>query len=102
MVLSFHRDTDQDLDGSDPDGSSRPRSSPPLPAAADGLDPEQEPLAQMHTGENVWISSVPQWLGVSSLGLMTGGARLWVTAVRGLLFGLWLLEGSSLPLLLGP
>ncbi|XP_072578192.1 mesoderm induction early response protein 2 isoform X1 [Vulpes vulpes] len=42
-------DTDQDLDGSDPDGAGRPRSSPPLPPAADGLASEQDPLARMHT-----------------------------------------------------
>ncbi|XP_008148948.2 mesoderm induction early response protein 2 [Eptesicus fuscus] len=41
-------DTDQDLDGSDPDGLARPRSSPPLPPAADGLSLEQDPLARMH------------------------------------------------------
>lgn len=53
MASSFHRDTDQDLDGSDPDSLARPRSSPPLPPAADGLGPEQDPLARMHIGENV-------------------------------------------------
>lgn len=53
MVPSFHRDIDQDLDGSDPDGLARPRSSPPLPPAADGLSPEQDPLARMHIGKNV-------------------------------------------------
>lgn len=47
-----HRDADQDLDGSDPDGAGRPRSSPPLPPAADGLASEQDPLARMHTGES--------------------------------------------------
>ncbi|XP_020939970.1 mesoderm induction early response protein 2 isoform X4 [Sus scrofa] len=40
-------DADQDLDGTDPDGPSRPRSSLPLPPA-NGLGPEQDPLAQMH------------------------------------------------------
>lgn len=53
MVPSFHRDTDQDLDGSDPDGLARPRSSPPLPPAADGLSLEQDPLARMHIGKNM-------------------------------------------------
>ncbi|KAB1259379.1 Mesoderm induction early response protein 2 [Camelus dromedarius] len=43
-------DVDQDLDGADPDGPGRPRSSPPLPAAADSLGPEQDPLARMHAG----------------------------------------------------
>lgn len=50
---SPHRDAEQDLDSSDPDGTGRPRSSPPLPPAADGLGSEQDPLARMHTGENV-------------------------------------------------
>lgn len=59
MVPSFHRDTDQDLDGSDPDGLARPRSSPPLPPAADSLGPEQDPLARMHIGENVgWVPAL--------------------------------------------
>nr|KAF6401775.1 MIER family member 2 [Rousettus aegyptiacus] len=42
-------DTDQDLDGSDHDGPGRPRSSPPLPPATDGLGPEEDPLPRMHT-----------------------------------------------------
>ncbi|XP_070478287.1 mesoderm induction early response protein 2 isoform X7 [Equus przewalskii] len=42
-------DADQDLDGGDPDGPGRPRSSLPLPPAADGLGPEPDPLAQMQT-----------------------------------------------------
>ncbi|XP_011373549.1 mesoderm induction early response protein 2 [Pteropus vampyrus] len=42
-------DADQDLDGSDHDGPGRPRSSPPLPPAADGLDPEEDTLSRMHT-----------------------------------------------------
>lgn len=49
-VPSFHRDADQDLDGSDPDGLARSRSSPPLPPATDGLNPEQDPLARMPIG----------------------------------------------------
>ncbi|XP_024595910.1 mesoderm induction early response protein 2 isoform X2 [Neophocaena asiaeorientalis asiaeorientalis] len=44
-------DADQDLDGGDPDGPGRPRSSPPLPlpATADGLGPERDPMARMRT-----------------------------------------------------
>ncbi|XP_004441519.1 PREDICTED: mesoderm induction early response protein 2 [Ceratotherium simum simum] len=42
-------DAEQDLDSSDPDGPGRPHSSPPLPPAAAGLGPEQDPLARMHT-----------------------------------------------------
>ncbi|XP_059950801.1 mesoderm induction early response protein 2 isoform X2 [Mesoplodon densirostris] len=44
-------DADQDLDGGDPDGPGRPRSSPPLslPAAADGPGPERDPLTRMRT-----------------------------------------------------
>ncbi|KAM9105451.1 mesoderm induction early response protein 2 [Megaptera novaeangliae] len=44
-------DADQDLDGGDPDGPGRPRSSPPLPlpATADGLGPERDALARMRT-----------------------------------------------------
>ena len=53
MLPSFLRDTDQDLDSSDPDGLTRPRSSPPLPPATDSLGPEQDPVAQMHMGKNV-------------------------------------------------
>ncbi|XP_036898157.1 mesoderm induction early response protein 2 isoform X1 [Sturnira hondurensis] len=41
-------DTDQDLDSSDPDGLTRPRSSPLLPPATDSLGPEQDPVARMH------------------------------------------------------
>ncbi|XP_012584899.1 PREDICTED: mesoderm induction early response protein 2 [Condylura cristata] len=52
--LSGTTDADQDLDGSDPDGPACPRSSLSLPAAADGLDPDQEPLARMRTGETAW------------------------------------------------
>lgn len=63
-VRSPHRDADQDLDSSDPDGTGRPRSSPPLPPAADSLGSEQDPLARMHTGENVgWV---PAFGGPSS------------------------------------
>ena len=53
LTPSPRRDADQDLEGSDPDGSGRPRSSPhlPLPAAAHGPGPEHDRLAQMHTGE---------------------------------------------------
>uniref|UniRef100_A0A8D1IBM4 MIER family member 2 n=1 Tax=Sus scrofa TaxID=9823 RepID=A0A8D1IBM4_PIG len=47
LTPSPRRDADQDLDGTDPDGPSRPRSSLPLPPA-NGLGPEQDPLAQMH------------------------------------------------------
>jgi hypothetical protein len=43
--LFLHRDTDQDLDGLDPDGTTRTR-------------PDQEPLAGVHTGE-----CRRQWLG---------------------------------------
>lgn len=60
---SPHRDAEQDLDSGDPDGTGRPRSSPPLPPPADGLGAEQDPLARMHTGENV--GQVPAH-GVSS------------------------------------
>lgn len=49
---SPHRDADQDLDSSDPDGPGRPRSSPPLPPATDSLGSEQDPMAQIHTGES--------------------------------------------------
>ncbi|XP_029073192.1 mesoderm induction early response protein 2 isoform X1 [Monodon monoceros] len=44
-------EADQDLDGGDPDGPGRPRSSPPLPlpATADGPGPERDPLARMRT-----------------------------------------------------
>ncbi|XP_074193440.1 mesoderm induction early response protein 2 isoform X1 [Rhinolophus sinicus] len=41
-------DVDQDLDGSDPDGPSHPRSLQPLPPATDVLGLEQDPLTQMH------------------------------------------------------
>ncbi|XP_027443295.2 mesoderm induction early response protein 2 isoform X3 [Zalophus californianus] len=57
-----HRDADQDLDGSDPDGTGRPRSSPPLPPAADSLGSEQDPLARMHT-EPLSVDSVAGSLG---------------------------------------
>lgn len=53
MAPSFYRDVDQDLDGSDPDGPSHPRSLQPLPHATDSLGLEQDPLTQMHIGENV-------------------------------------------------
>ncbi|XP_034852863.1 mesoderm induction early response protein 2 isoform X3 [Mirounga leonina] len=46
---TLHRDADQDLDVSDPDGTGRPRSSPPLPPAADSLGSGQDPLVRMHT-----------------------------------------------------
>lgn len=57
LTPSPRRDADQDLDGTDPDGPSRPRSSLPLPPA-NGLGPEQDPLAQMHGGKCVWQTPV--------------------------------------------
>lgn len=55
-------DAEQDLDSSDPDGTGRPRSSPPLPPAADGLGSEQDPLARMHT-ELLGVDSVASSVG---------------------------------------
>ncbi|XP_022381250.1 mesoderm induction early response protein 2 isoform X3 [Enhydra lutris kenyoni] len=55
-------DAEQDLDSSDPDGTGRPRSSPPLPPAADGLGSEQDPLARMHT-ELLSVASVASSVG---------------------------------------
>ncbi|XP_035887969.1 mesoderm induction early response protein 2 isoform X3 [Phyllostomus discolor] len=55
-------DTDQDLDSSDPDGLARPRSSPPLPPAADSLGPEQDPVARMHM-EPLSVDSMAGSLG---------------------------------------
>ncbi|XP_037360768.1 mesoderm induction early response protein 2 isoform X1 [Talpa occidentalis] len=60
--LSGTTDTDQDLDGSDPDGPGCPRSSLSLPPTADGLDPDQEPLAQMRT-EPLSVDSTAGSLG---------------------------------------
>lgn len=58
IAPSFYRDADQDLDSSDPDGPSHLRSLPPLPPDTDGLGLEQDPLTQMHKGENVGGSSL--------------------------------------------
>ncbi|XP_006898093.1 PREDICTED: mesoderm induction early response protein 2 [Elephantulus edwardii] len=46
-VPSGNTDMDQDLDGGDPDGSSRPHSSPPLPSTTSGLVPEQGALREL-------------------------------------------------------
>ncbi|KAG8519211.1 LOW QUALITY PROTEIN: Mesoderm induction early response protein 2, partial [Galemys pyrenaicus] len=60
-----YEDTDQDLDGGDPEGPGCPRSSLALPPAADGLDPDQEPLARRHAGRlGRALPWAPSWLGL--------------------------------------
>ncbi|KAM9242294.1 mesoderm induction early response protein 2 isoform 3-T3 [Dugong dugon] len=47
--LGRRKDTDQDLDGGDPDGPGRPRPSLPLPSTTNGLGSEQDALGGLCT-----------------------------------------------------
>ncbi|XP_023588917.1 mesoderm induction early response protein 2 [Trichechus manatus latirostris] len=77
-VSSGTMDTDQDLDGGDPDGPGRPRPSLPLPSTANGLGSEQDALGGLCT-EPLSVDATTRCL--SSLG-EPGGGGLQITEPR--------------------